>query len=330
VSSIISPAEGRRRALPHSASASLLQVRRVTEPPHFADFTRPWAQKKEKQTCTESLRARWAYAREHLAKEKILMASYWRMILIGAIFQYVHSVATNVAYYMHVPREPLADLGFSLIPALSRETQIVSEYLFFALVGLTVGFAVSPFFSPGDRLLPLTKRRFTTVMLARFLGVCVLAQTLRIMTFLVTTLPGPNYHCRPDAPDYNPPRGLYDIFTRHNPFTHCGDLVFSSHTIFVTLCALTWHKYAKIGTLEKIVMWCLVIFFGSLVVAARKHYSLDVVVALYTVPLLWIAYDRFIPDKLPPELLSNDELFDEMEQECSVVGGPDSIAQDVV
>jgi len=247
------------------------------------------------------------------------------VILIGAIFQYVHSVATNVAYYMHVPREPLADLGFSLIPALSRRDQVVSEILFFILVGCTIIFAVSPFFVPHDARVPLAKRRFTTVMIARFLGVCVLAQTLRIITFLVTTLPGPNYHCRPDAPDYNPPRDLYDIFTRHDPFTHCGDLVFSSHTIFVTLCALTWHQYGRMLNWRKITMWVVVVIFGGLVVAARKHYSLDVVVALYTVPLLWIAYDRFIPDKLPAEFLSNDELCpDEMETLHSCHHGSDS------
>ena len=38
--------------------------------------------------------------------------------------------------------------------------------------------------------------------------------------------------------------------------------------------------------------------------AARKHYSLDVLVALYTVPMLWIVYDRYYPDTLPREFVS--------------------------
>jgi len=154
---------------------------------------------------------------------------------------------------------------------------------------------------------------------ARFLGVCVLAQTLRIICFLVTTLPGPNYHCRPDSPNYDPPRGLWDIFTKLDPFHRCGDLVFSSHTIFMCLCALTLTQYARISVLSRVGLWCYVVFFTILAISARKHYSLDCFVALYTVPLLWIAYDRFIPDKLPPQLLSNEELFaDEMAESCEL------------
>jgi hypothetical protein len=55
------------------------------------------------------------------------------VILIGLVFQYVHSVATNVAYYMHIPREPLADLGFTLIPPFTRDQQ-VTKHCFFAIV----------------------------------------------------------------------------------------------------------------------------------------------------------------------------------------------------
>jgi hypothetical protein len=73
------------------------------------------------------------------------------------------------------------------------------------------------------------RNRHTVVMLARVLAVCALAQGLRIVTFLVTSLPGPNYHCRPDSKEYDPPRGLYDIFARQDPFTHCGDLVGDAH-----------------------------------------------------------------------------------------------------
>jgi len=171
----------------------------------------------------------------HFQKERILFRMNYKLLLLTLIWQYVHSVATNVAYYLHVQRPPLTDLGFDLLPALSKNFQIVSEIMFFICVFLTVGFLISPFFYPRRNL-------YFVLMFTRFAGTLVLAQTLRIVCFLVTTLPGPNYHCRPNSPDYAPPKTLMDIFGRQDAFFGCGDLVFSSHTIFVVLCALVWHK----------------------------------------------------------------------------------------
>jgi hypothetical protein len=72
----------------------------------------------------DGLRQRLEYARSHVQEERRLFSEYWKVILIGLVFQYVHSVATNVAYYMHIPREPLADLGFTLIPPFTRDQQV--------------------------------------------------------------------------------------------------------------------------------------------------------------------------------------------------------------
>eukprot|EP00466_Bigelowiella_natans_P000118 jgi/Bigna1/45908/estExt_Genewise1.C_10076 len=236
----------------------------------------------------------------HWQKEGILFRMNYKLLLLTLIWQYVHSVATNVAYYLHVQRPPLTDLGFDLLPALSKNFQIISEIMFFICVFLTIGFLVSPFFYPRRNL-------YFVLMFTRFAGTLVLAQTLRIVCFLVTTLPGPNYHCRPDSPDYAPPKTLMDIFGRQDAFFGCGDLVFSSHTIFVVLCALVWHKYCPFKWVRRVV-WLLVFFFGLLVVAARKHYSLDIMVAWYTVPLIWIAYDHYFPDKLPVDFDPYPEL----------------------
>lgn len=237
------------------------------------------------------------HAKAHWKKEKILLKFNYKVLLLGVFFQYVHSVGTNVAYYLHQQREPLYDLGFATFPALSRQMQVLSEVMFFVLVGGTILFALSPFFNR-----TMKRKLYTTLMLSRFIGVCVLAQSLRVITFLATSLPGPNYHCRPGSTEYNPPRTAYDIFLRQDAFTGCGDLVFSSHTIFVLLCALTYTKYSD-NVWGKRFMWFMVLIFGFMVVAARKHYSIDIVVAWYTVPLIWIAYDVFFPDRLPQVIL---------------------------
>lgn len=224
-------------------------------------------------------------------KEKVLFKLNYKLLLLTAIWQYVHSVATNVAYYLHVQRPPLTDLGFELLPALSKRAQIVSEIMFFTCLILTLAFILSPLIYPRRNL-------YFVLMLSRIAATLVLAQTLRIVCFLVTTLPGPNYHCRPNSPDYSPPKTLMDILARQDAFFGCGDLVFSSHTIFVVIFALVWHKYWPHKWVRRII-WVLVFIFGLLVVAARKHYSLDIMVAWYTVPLIWVAYDQQFPDKLP-------------------------------
>jgi hypothetical protein len=41
-----------------------------------------------------------------------------------------------------------------------------------------------------------------------------------------------------------------------------------------------------------VVAWCGVAFMGLCIVASRKHYSVDVVVAWYTVPLVFYAMHR--------------------------------------
>jgi len=253
------------------------------------------------------MKQRLQYAREHARYEWVCLKEYWHIMLIGGIFQYVHSVATNVAYYMHVPREPLNDIGFAMLPAFTPQQQVISEIIFFLMFGSTILFVVVyPWFDLSRRHLGAAKRLYSTMMLARFLAVCALAQALRIVTFLVTSLPGPNYHCRPDSKNYNPPRGMWDIFTTQDPFTHCGDLIFSSHTIFVILCVATWTKYANLSWVHRWLMYLFPPFFGLFVVAARKHYSVDIVVAMYVVPLVWTVYDTKFPDKLPPELLANE------------------------
>lgn len=67
------------------------------------------------------------------------------MLVVGIVWQYVHSVSTNVAYYLHHQREPLKDLGFTVLPALSRRLQILSEIVFFSFLFCTIVFTLSPF-----------------------------------------------------------------------------------------------------------------------------------------------------------------------------------------
>ncbi|KAK4345585.1 hypothetical protein RND71_035761 [Anisodus tanguticus] len=87
------------------------------------------------------------------------------------------------------------------------------------------------------------------------------------------------------------PRGvLYD----------CSDLIFSSHMIFSVVFVWTYHKY---GTRRfiKLCSWLAVIAQSILIVASLKHYTVDVVVAWYTVKQL-PGKDKEFSEALSPAL----------------------------
>ena len=123
-----------------------------------------------------------------------------------------------------------------------------------------------------------------------------MCQFLRILSFTVTQLPAPNYHCRAseDTAVLEMPKSFWGhIFVNvGRQATHgCGDLIFSSHTTFVLVGVLTFTEYGE-KLLLKIIAWCGVAVMSMCIVASRKHYSVDVVVAWYTVPLVFFAMHR--------------------------------------
>jgi hypothetical protein len=71
----------------------------------------------------------------------------------------------------------------------------------------------------------------------------------------------------------------------------CGDLIFSSHMIFTIVFVVTYQKYGNIRFI-KMLAWCIAIAQSLLIIASRKHYSVDVVVAWYTVNLVVFFVDK--------------------------------------
>ena len=52
-----------------------------------------------------------------------LLKARWKQILFGAVFQYVHGIATQLAHRMHQPQElPLGDLGFKYLPVSVKQS----------------------------------------------------------------------------------------------------------------------------------------------------------------------------------------------------------------
>ncbi|CAH2058866.1 unnamed protein product [Thlaspi arvense] len=194
-----------------------------------------------------------------------LLAENWKYLLAGLICQYIHGLAAKGVHYIHRPGPTLQDLGFFLLPELGQERSYISETV------------------------------FTSVFVSFFLA----CQFLRVITFYSTQLPGPNYHCREGSKVSRLPwpKSALEVLqiNPHGVMYGCGDLIFSSHMIFTLVFVLTYQKY---GTKRfiKLFGWLIAFVQSLLIVASRKHYSVDVVVAWYTVNLVVFCLDKKLPE----------------------------------
>ncbi|XP_058109331.1 phosphatidylinositol:ceramide inositolphosphotransferase-like isoform X1 [Magnolia sinica] len=222
-----------------------------------------------------------------------LLAEKWRLLLAGIIFQYIHGLAARGVHYLHRPGPILQDVGFLILPELGQEKAYISETLFTFIFVSFVLWSFHPFIFQ-------SKKFYTVLLWRRVLAFLVASQILRIVTFYSTQLPGPNYHCREGSklarlphPDsvlevllINFPRGV---------IYGCGDLIFSSHMIFTLVFVLTYQKYGSRRCIKQLA-WLLAIFLSLLIIASRKHYTVDIVVAWYTVNLVVFFVDKKLPE----------------------------------
>ncbi|KAJ7549104.1 hypothetical protein O6H91_07G040100 [Diphasiastrum complanatum] len=218
-----------------------------------------------------------------------LLLEKWKYLLFGLVFQYIHGVAARIVHYLHQPAPILPDTGFLVLPELGRSRAYMSETLFTSMFILFVLWTFHPF-------LFHNKRFYTVLLWCKVLVILVACQLLRIVTFLSTQLPGPNYHCREGSPvaKLPPPRNIGEVLLINFPkgiVYGCGDLIFSSHMIFAIVFVRTYQKYGSKRWTKRLA-WFSSVILGLLIIASRKHYTVDVVVAWYTVLLVFHYVDR--------------------------------------
>ncbi|URD94149.1 phosphatidic acid phosphatase-related [Musa troglodytarum] len=222
-----------------------------------------------------------------------LLMEKWRLLLAGIIFQYIHGLAARGVHYLHRPGPTLQDLGFMILPELGKERGYISESLFTFIFLSFVVWTFHPFVYH-------SKRFYTVLLWLRVLAFLVASQVLRIITFYSTQLPGPNYHCREGSmlARLPPPKSVTEVLLINFPrgvIYGCGDLIFSSHMIFTLVFVLTYNKYGS-KRFIKFLAWVVAIVQSLLIVASRKHYTVDIVVAWYTVNLVVFFIDKKLPE----------------------------------
>jgi hypothetical protein len=202
--------------------------------------------------------------------------------------------ALKLAHRLHSPAHtPLRDAGFALLPHLPAEW--ASEAVFGLLFTLFLAWSASPFWAA-----PRSTPFHSVTLYARTLTAVSVCQALRCAAFLATGLPGPAPHCRAGASTATrpPARAVWEhaLVNVTRQVRHgCGDLIFSSHTTFALCGVLAFTYHAAPSPCRRLQLggvWTAVAFLSLLIIASRKHYTVDVLVAWWTVPLVWCALDR--------------------------------------
>ncbi|XP_047060018.1 phosphatidylinositol:ceramide inositolphosphotransferase [Lolium rigidum] len=246
----------------------------------------------------------WRKVTAETTVELQLLFEKWRLLLAGIVFQYIHGLAARGVHYLHRPGPLLQDLGFMALPELGQDKGYLSEILFTSIFITFVLWSFHPFIYH-------SKRFYTVLLWRRVLAFLVASQFLRIVTFYSTQLPGPNYHCREGSKlaTLPPPNNALEVLLinfPHGVLFGCGDLIFSSHMIFTLVFVRTYHKYGS-KRLIKLFAWLMAIIQSLLIIASRKHYSVDVVVAWYTVNLVVFFIDKNLPEM--PDRTSGSSLL---------------------
>ncbi|CAM8878839.1 unnamed protein product [Rhodiola kirilowii] len=234
----------------------------------------------------------WKRLWAEVTTELNLLAESWKYLLAGLIFQYIHGLAARSIHYFHRPGPLLQDVGFYLLPELGLERSYISETLFTFVFLSFFLWTFHPFIFK-------SKRIYTVTIWCRVLAFLCASQFLRIITFYSTQLPGPNYHCREGSERATLPRPdhIIDAFiiVPRGIIYGCGDLIFSSHMIFTLVFVRTYNKYGA-RRFIKICSWLVAVAQSLLIIASRKHYTVDVVVAWYTVNLVVFFIDKKLPE----------------------------------
>ncbi|KAM3410821.1 hypothetical protein ACQJBY_002816 [Aegilops geniculata] len=222
-----------------------------------------------------------------------LLREKWPLLLAGIVFQYIHGLAARGVHYLHRPGPLLQDLGFMALPELGQDKNYLSECTFVFIFFSFFLWTFHPFIYH-------SKRFYTILIWRRVLAFLVASQVLRIITFYSTQLPGPNYHCREGSSiaTLPPPNNVLEVLLINFPRgvnLGCGDLIFSSHMIFTLVFVRTYHKYGS-KRFIKLLAWVMAIVQSLLIIAARKHYTVDVVVAWYAVNLVVFFVDTKLPE----------------------------------
>eukprot|EP01059_Diplonema_ambulator_P035290 TRINITY_DN8245_c0_g1_i4.p2 TRINITY_DN8245_c0_g1~~TRINITY_DN8245_c0_g1_i4.p2 ORF type:complete len:267 (+),score=79.32 TRINITY_DN8245_c0_g1_i4:1070-1870(+) len=199
------------------------------------------------------------------------------MVLFWVVTMFCHTSTMNVVnkrLRSLLPPEthpPLPDLGHDFIPKMDEGA---NDVLLALQVLLCIGVTVS---CASGRM----------EMLFRYALAYSVLVWLRSCTILVTTLPATGNHCQHPKQIKHPLLNAFlGVVTGGAASTHCGDLMFSGHTIALVLSMMITLTYQERRSL-KVAAVLLFIADVYCIIATRSHYTVDIVVGVYVTLTTW-------------------------------------------
>ena len=280
-----------------------------------------------------------AFVGRRALEEWDLLRRQWKMyVLCITINIYGGSVVfRNLAFYRYIPGERLPqDIGFELIPFYSGYGTSVPMFT----LQVTCILACLASFVPRQ-----TNTAYAVNIIRRWGMTQAMGSVLRFFTYISTSIPGAADHCVASRNAYitrDQPKSVYEILTvlqvdgigleansgKAGTY-NCGDLVFSGHMLMTIAYAFTAHRYCPMAfsipkscvKLFTCAVWILVFVQGLLIISARNHYTMDVVIASYTSFLLWHWYMSAVePHDMKPFVGGSAFIYKEL-VEVSGTGG---------
>ena len=212
-------------------------------------------------------------------------------------------VTSEHFFLQRIHQAPLEDIASSVLPFYANRA--LPDYFVYSLLTLAI--------------IPLSFHRDRLVILVRALLVLGSVYLVRSLSLMLTILPDPSLSCVSDAIAGSPGENLFFEALRSTVQLrkNCGDMIFSGHTSLMITSSLFFSRYLdgvihspllRIAGLS--ICW-LVVLGGCLsIIITRLHYTIDVVVAIFAVTMIFRYYHYLVTLPFRNKMVAWFECFD--------------------
>ncbi|EJW04821.1 hypothetical protein EDEG_00991 [Edhazardia aedis USNM 41457] len=212
-----------------------------------------------------------------LNKASAIIMFFIGVILISSLLMMNTMANISSFWSVDIDEKPLPDIVHEILPLSMTNQGIVLATVDISMYSFLV-FTV---------LAVLTRRDAVNIGIRMFSTISI-SYLLRILIVTQTNLPSPTSNCRKIVKNFLTEFGQ----------DRCGDLIYSGHTIPLTICIYTWLTYSFfksfLGELLKNILRTRVAILGYstlfMIIICRMHYTIDVILAIYSTTSVWIIY----------------------------------------
>ncbi|CAJ1037253.1 putative PAP2 superfamily C-terminal [Leishmania shawi] len=199
-----------------------------------------------------------------------------------------------------IPKVEFVEIGTDIIILLLNATMVVVGFKVYLLerheqgmpsltfleriprIGTSVNRVVFGILDSGRRPYPL--KGVLQIMVVRFLTSYSVVVLFRALVIVATSYPATDNHCQhPQAIEDPVVNVILTLVTLGSASIHCGDLMFSGHTMILCLAFMLIWDYSPFLYPWAMRVWASVLLPASFycILASRSHYTDDILVAMY-------------------------------------------------